>query len=41
MRLWIRLAAQLYPATWRVRYGREFEALLEDAAGPNLLASLP
>ena len=27
----IRLAAKLYPAPWRDRYGEEFEALLDDA----------
>ena len=31
MRSWIRLAARLYPARWRRRYGAEFDALLEDA----------
>ena len=31
MRRWIRLAARLYPARWRRRYGAEFDALLEDA----------
>ena len=30
MRRLMRLAARLYPAAWRVRYGAEFEALLED-----------
>lgn len=30
MRRLLRLAATLYPAHWRARYGREFEALLED-----------
>jgi uncharacterized protein involved in exopolysaccharide biosynthesis len=30
MRRAIRLAMRLYPAAWRERYGREFEALLED-----------
>ena len=27
----IRFASRLYPASWRRRYGAEFEALLEDA----------
>ena len=31
MRRWTRLAAKLYPAAWRARYGAEFEALLEEA----------
>jgi uncharacterized protein involved in exopolysaccharide biosynthesis len=31
VRSWIRLAARLYPARWRQRYGAEFDALLEDA----------
>jgi hypothetical protein len=26
------LAAKLYPASWRARYGREFQALLDDAS---------
>jgi len=30
MRRLIRLAARLYPASWRARYGAEFEALLND-----------
>ena len=30
MRRWILLAANLYPRAWRVRYGEEFQALLED-----------
>jgi uncharacterized protein involved in exopolysaccharide biosynthesis len=30
----MRLAARLYPAAWRARYGEEFEALLEDI-GPG------
>jgi hypothetical protein len=30
MRRWLRLAIWLYPATWRTRYGREFDALLAD-----------
>lgn len=30
MRRAVRLAMKLYPAAWRERYGREFEALLED-----------
>ena len=30
MKPWIALAAQLYPATWRKRYGSEFQALLDD-----------
>jgi len=32
VRRWIRLAARLYPARWRQRYGAEFDALIEDAA---------
>jgi LPS O-antigen subunit length determinant protein (WzzB/FepE family) len=32
MRRLVRLAAWLYPAAWRTRYGAEFEALLEDVA---------
>ncbi|MEO8594116.1 MAG: hypothetical protein ABI759_12415 [Candidatus Solibacter sp.] len=31
MRLLVRLAVKLYPAAWRARYGRELEALMEDA----------
>jgi hypothetical protein len=31
MRRWIGLAAGLYPAEWRGRYGAEFDALLDDA----------
>jgi hypothetical protein len=31
MRRWIGWAAQLYPASWRARYGAEFDALLDDA----------
>jgi hypothetical protein len=31
MRRWIGLAARLYPAEWRRRYGAEFDALLDDA----------
>ena len=31
MKRWVRCAARLYPASWRARYGDEFEALLEDA----------
>ncbi len=31
MRYWIRLAARLYPRSWRARYGDEFDALLEDS----------
>ena len=31
MKLLIRLAAKIYPKSWRERYGEEFEALLEDA----------
>ena len=27
----LRLLARLYPAWWRSRYGKELEALLEDA----------
>jgi hypothetical protein len=27
---WIRLGANLYPKAWRIRYGAEFEALLDD-----------
>lgn len=34
MRRAIRWAMRLYPAVWRERYGREFEALLEDV-GPG------
>jgi uncharacterized protein involved in exopolysaccharide biosynthesis len=30
MRRWLRLAAGLYPWSWRERYGAEFQALLED-----------
>jgi uncharacterized protein involved in exopolysaccharide biosynthesis len=30
MRHWLRLAIWLYPAAWRARYGREFDALLGD-----------
>jgi hypothetical protein len=30
MRRWLRLAAGLYPWSWRERYGVEFQALLED-----------
>ncbi len=29
MKRWIALAARIYPATWRNRYGTEFQALLE------------
>jgi capsular polysaccharide biosynthesis protein len=32
MRRWILLAANLYPRAWRVRYGEEFQALLEDVS---------
>ena len=28
----VRLLIRLYPATWRARYGEEFEALLEDSS---------
>jgi hypothetical protein len=35
MRTSIRWAARLYPATWRNRYGAEFDALLEDMS-PSL-----
>jgi len=35
MRTLIRWAARLYPATWRNRYGAEFEALLDDIS-PSL-----
>jgi hypothetical protein len=37
MKRLMRLATGLYPARWRARYGREFEALLEDmnAGGPD------
>jgi hypothetical protein len=28
----VRLLTRLYPATWRARYGEEFEALLEDTS---------
>jgi hypothetical protein len=31
MKRWVRCAAWLYPASWRKRYAREFEALLDDA----------
>src|ERR1051326_3646878 len=31
MKRWIHFAAALYPHAWRERYGREFEALLEDS----------
>jgi len=31
MRSWVQLAARLYPVRWRKRYGRELEALIEDA----------
>ncbi|MGO9257218.1 MAG: hypothetical protein ACLQU1_13075 [Bryobacteraceae bacterium] len=34
MRHLLRLAARLYPPAWRMRYGAEFDALLEDA-GPS------
>lgn len=34
MKLLIRLAVRVYPARWRRRYAREFEALLEDV-GPG------
>jgi hypothetical protein len=30
MKLLIRLAAKLYPRSWRARYGAEFDALLDD-----------
>jgi uncharacterized protein involved in exopolysaccharide biosynthesis len=30
MKRWIALVARLYPASWRARYGNEFQALLED-----------
>jgi hypothetical protein len=30
MRPWIALAAKLYPQRWRVRYGAEFDALMQD-----------
>jgi uncharacterized protein involved in exopolysaccharide biosynthesis len=41
MRDWIRLAAQLYPRSWRARYGVEFDALLDDAAaGPREFADV-
>jgi hypothetical protein len=30
MKKLLRLAARLYPATWRDRYGVEFQALLEE-----------
>jgi hypothetical protein len=32
MKLPAHLAAKLYPAGWRARYGREFQALLDDAS---------
>ena len=31
MKRWLRIAAHLYPAAWRRRYGVEFDAMLEDA----------
>jgi hypothetical protein len=31
MKRWIRWAARLYPAEWRMRYGAEFDVLLNDA----------
>jgi hypothetical protein len=31
MKRWIRMAAALYPGSWRERYGAGFDALLEDA----------
>lgn len=31
MKHWIQLAARLYPPAWRERYGRELDALIEDA----------
>jgi hypothetical protein len=41
MRDWIRLASQLYPRSWRARYGVEFDALLDDAAaGPREFADV-
>ena len=30
MKLWLRLAVRMYPADWRARYAREFDALLDD-----------
>jgi len=30
MNKWLRLVARLYPASWRQRYGAEFDALLDD-----------
>ena len=30
MTSFMRFAVSLYPARWRARYGREFEALIED-----------
>lgn len=33
MRWHNRVAARLYPRSWRDRYGPEFEALLEDTGG--------
>jgi hypothetical protein len=32
MKRWIRLAAWLYPVEWRMRYGAEFDVLLDDAS---------
>jgi hypothetical protein len=32
MKRWIRLAARLYPAEWRMRYIAEFDILLDDAS---------
>jgi len=31
MNKWVRLVARLYPASWRQRYGTEFNALLDDS----------
>jgi hypothetical protein len=35
MRTLLRWAARLYPATWRLRYAAEFDALLDDIS-PSL-----
>jgi hypothetical protein len=32
MKSMVRIVARLYPASWRARYGAEFDALLEDVA---------
>lgn len=33
----VRLAAKLYPRSWRARYGEEFEALLDEERGSSLV----